>query len=169
MGGYFVYNNFIGGKDAQQESVAEIDYTNISVNPSDVTLNVDETYSVVVNGEPQDANETLSWESKNTEVATVSAEGMVTAKVAGRVEIVGTTSRSNQKVVLNVRVKGKKVSKSSKSPNDESVVVDNPTPKHEGGFTIEKVKNNGTSQPTPPPSENNSGGTGFKLEKIKNQ
>lgn len=169
VGGYFVYNNFMGTKEPQQEEVVNVDYTSISLNPSDVTLTVDETYSVVVTGEPQDANETFSWESKNTEVATVSAEGIVTAKVAGRVEIVGTTSRSNKTVVLNVRVKAKKASRTSQPQKDEPAVVDKPTPKHEGGFTLEKVKNNSTPQPASTPSESNSSGTGFKLEKIKNQ
>lgn len=65
-----------------------IDPTEITVAPETVTLVPNETTSLVYSLYPQDAtNQTITWVSSDPNVATVNADGKVTAKSVGTAEI----------------------------------------------------------------------------------
>lgn len=107
-GGLFLAYNFLTGEKGSQDlpQPTDIDYTSIVVDKDEVTLKEGEVYTIGVTGEPQDANEKITWATDNNEVAEVNAvTGMVTAKKAGRVEITGTTERSGKKATVKLTVK----------------------------------------------------------------
>lgn len=107
-GAYFAYNKFAGSSDGPGEDSypQNVDYTSIVVDKAEVTLKEGEVYTIGVTGEPQDANEKITWTTDNNEVAEVNAAtGMVTARKAGHVEITATTERSGQKVTVKFNVK----------------------------------------------------------------
>ena len=62
----------------------------ISIAPISITLNLDETYALQVTITPDNVNTPITWESSNMDVATVDAEGVVTAKEAGTTTIIAT-------------------------------------------------------------------------------
>jgi hypothetical protein len=62
----------------------------ISIAPTSITLNLDETYALQVTITPDNVNTPITWESTNMDVATVDTEGVVTAKEAGTTTIIAT-------------------------------------------------------------------------------
>ena len=62
----------------------------ISIAPTSITLNLDETYALQATISPDNGNTPITWESSNMDVATVDAEGVVTAKEAGTTTIIAT-------------------------------------------------------------------------------
>ena len=62
----------------------------ISIVPTSITLNLDETYALQATITPDNGNTPITWESSNMDVATVDAEGVVTAKEAGTTTIIAT-------------------------------------------------------------------------------
>ena len=66
----------------------------ISVSPSSVTLNVGGTAQIValVTGGPTGTAHTATWSSSNANVASVDANGVVTAKAAGSTSIIATAT-----------------------------------------------------------------------------
>lgn len=106
-GGLFLAYKFLAGEKGSQDPQppTEIDYTSVKVEPSELSLTEGETAKLTVVGEPVDASEPITWSSKNTDVADVSFDGVVTAKKAGQVDIEGTTQRSGKPLKASVKVK----------------------------------------------------------------
>ena len=66
----------------------EVPVTGITIEPSSLKLPVGDTYSLIPHVQPSDAtNQDIKWLSTNESVATVNAEGKVTAVAAGNAEI----------------------------------------------------------------------------------
>ena len=66
----------------------EVPVTGITIEPSSLKLPVGDTYSLIPHVQPSDAtNQNIKWLSTNESVATVNAEGKVTAVAAGSGEI----------------------------------------------------------------------------------
>lgn len=66
----------------------EVPVTGITIEPSSLKLPVGNTYSLIPHVQPSDAtNQDIKWLSTNESVATVNAEGKVTAVAAGSAEI----------------------------------------------------------------------------------
>lgn len=66
----------------------EVPVTGISIEPSSLKLPAGDTYSLIPHVQPSDAtNQNIKWLSTNKSVATVNAEGKVTAVAAGSAEI----------------------------------------------------------------------------------
>ena len=66
----------------------EVPVTGISIEPSSLKLPAGDTYSLIPHVQPNDAtNQNIKWLSTNESVATVNAEGKVTAVAAGSAEI----------------------------------------------------------------------------------
>ena len=66
----------------------EVPVTGISIEPSSLKLPAGDTYSLIPHVQPSDAtNQDIKWLSTNESVATVNAEGKVTAVAAGSTEI----------------------------------------------------------------------------------
>ena len=66
----------------------EVPVTGISIEPSSLKLPAGDTYSLIPHVQPSDAtNQNIKWLSTNESVATVNAEGKVTAVAAGSTEI----------------------------------------------------------------------------------
>lgn len=66
----------------------EVPVTGIAIEPSSLKLPVGDTYSLIPHVQPSDAtNQDIKWLSTNESVATVNAEGKVTAVAAGSAEI----------------------------------------------------------------------------------
>ncbi len=67
--------------------------TGITVSPSTLTLNKNETSTLTATITPQNAtNKSVTWNSSNTSIATVSSSGLITAIEPGIVTITGTSS-----------------------------------------------------------------------------
>lgn len=66
----------------------EVPVTGITIEPSSLKLPVGDTYSLIPHVQPSDAtNQDIKWLSTNESVASVNAEGKVTAVSAGNAEI----------------------------------------------------------------------------------
>ena len=66
----------------------EVPVTGISIEPSSLKLPAGDTYSLIPHVQPSDAtNQNIKWLSTNESIATVNAEGKVTAVAAGSAEI----------------------------------------------------------------------------------
>ncbi|MDR1115845.1 MAG: leucine-rich repeat protein [Tannerella sp.] len=87
------------------ESGAVVSVTGVSLNTGSKTLNVNETFQLTATVTPSDAtNQTVSWTSSNTGVATVSASGLVAAKSTGTTTITVITWDGNKTATCNVTV-----------------------------------------------------------------
>ena len=75
--------------------------TSVTVSPVSISINVGETATIVASMEPSNTTDTLTWSSSNTEVATVSNTGKITALKAGTTTI---TARANANVASTVTV-----------------------------------------------------------------
>src|SRR5438034_2457681 len=101
----------------------------VSVTPATATVPVGQTLQL--SATPQDANgsplsgRTIAWSSDNTTVATVSASGLVTAKVAGSAKITATSE--GQSGTSSLTVTTVPVASVSVSPPSASVAVNQTT------------------------------------------
>ncbi|MGS3403952.1 Ig-like domain-containing protein [Citrobacter amalonaticus] len=59
----------------------------MTVTPETASVNVGDTTSLTATQAPVDATDTVTWESSDPEVATVSASGVVTGVAAGTATI----------------------------------------------------------------------------------
>ena len=66
--------------------------TGISLNKTSATINNGETLQLTATVTPSTASQAVTWSSSNTAVATVSSNGLVTAKAPGMVTITATTA-----------------------------------------------------------------------------
>lgn len=74
-------------------AVSIIPATSISLNQTDLTLDVNENYQLVATIKPTNATyKAVTWKSSNTSIATVSSSGLVTPKKPGTVKITATTT-----------------------------------------------------------------------------
>ncbi|MCE5188446.1 MAG: Ig-like domain-containing protein [Eubacteriales bacterium] len=80
--------------------------TSLTLNKSDLALNVGDAETLTVTGSPSNAtNKTLIWTSSNTDVASVTSAGKVTANAKGTAVITATsTDGSGKKVTCVVTV-----------------------------------------------------------------
>jgi len=75
------------------DNIPDIAVTGVSLDINSVTLTISETYQLTATVEPQDAtNNSVSWESNDTDIATVSDTGLVTAEAVGTAQITVTTN-----------------------------------------------------------------------------
>ena len=70
--------------------IAENPVSGMTLNLEDATLLVGQTYTLIAEVEPEDADVAITWMSDNTTVATVDAEGKVTALAVGTANITAT-------------------------------------------------------------------------------
>jgi uncharacterized protein YjdB len=83
-----------------------IPVTGVSVDPTAVSLDVDHTIQLTQTVAPANAtNKKVSWRSKNTTVATVSASGLVTGVAEGSATITVTTEDGGHTATCEVTVK----------------------------------------------------------------
>lgn len=95
-----------------RSSISNNSITSISLNATNVTLNVNNTYQFVASVSGS-TNYSISWKSSNSSVASVSSTGKVTAKKAGTATITATVE--NKSVSATVTVKSNNTGSSSSS------------------------------------------------------
>ncbi len=80
--------------------------TSIELNYTSLTMKLNETQQLTATVKPSNAdNKTVAWESSNTSVATVSTDGLVTAKAEGSCKVIcRATDGSGVKAECNVKV-----------------------------------------------------------------
>ena len=78
--------------------------TSITLTPTTLTMEKGETKKLTANVTPSDATYTINWTSSNTNIATVSSTGEVTAKAKGNATITATISGTSLKATCNVTV-----------------------------------------------------------------
>ncbi|HBC5952480.1 TPA: Ig domain-containing protein [Escherichia coli] len=98
-----------GGKKATatvEVTSPVVSVTGVEIEPSSTTVEENSTVQLTANVEPAGAtNKTVTWESKNTEFATVDSEtGVVTGVAAGTATIEVTTQDSSHKATATVEV-----------------------------------------------------------------
>ena len=74
-------------KDGESVSVPK----SISVSPSLISINIGGSRKINVNISPDNANKSVTWRSLNSDVATVSSDGLVVGKSEGTTKIVAST------------------------------------------------------------------------------
>ena len=87
----------------QPASGVEIDFAASGIEGDDLMLNVGESKEIKVTVTPADSTDKLTWTSSNPEIATVDANGKVTAIKAGEATITVTTT-SGKSATLRVTV-----------------------------------------------------------------
>ena len=98
-----------------------IPVTEVTLDKTSVTLNVDQTQQLSATVQPTNAtNKNVTWSSSNASVATVSSGGLVTAKAAGTAIITVTTEDGSKKATCKVTV-------------NRTVVIEEPDPVGEDG------------------------------------
>lgn len=102
-----------GGKTATCQVTVKkkvIPVTSVSLDKSTLTLTEEETCRLTATIEPADAtNQNVTWTSDDTAVATVSADGLVTAVQAGTATITVTTEDGGKTATCRVTVKMKEI------------------------------------------------------------
>ncbi len=85
---------------------AELKVSGISLNKSELVLNVEQTETLKATVQPaNETNKSLTWTSSNKAITTVDAKGKVTAKKVGVATITVTTKDGNKKASCKVTVK----------------------------------------------------------------
>ncbi len=91
--------------------------TKISVNSNYLVLKTGATFQISIAVSPSDAPQAISYKSLDTDIATVSGSGLVTAKAAGSTSVV--VSNADQSVAISVIVNE---SASVESPEEEATI-----------------------------------------------
>ena len=92
----------------------DIAVTGLALNPSAAELCPNDTVQLAATVLPENAtNKTVTWQSNNTSVATVTTGGMVTAKAAGAAVITATTQDGSFSRTCTVTVKSPKLTSST--------------------------------------------------------
>ncbi len=90
---------------------ATIPVTGVSLNMTSLSMTVGDTQTIKATVNPSNAtDQTVTWSSNNTAVATVSSSGVVTAKSAGTATITVKTNDGGKTATCTVNVKNKDVS-----------------------------------------------------------
>lgn len=91
-------------KEGEEPPVVEV--TGVTLNKSSITLFVGKTETLIATVAPNDAtNKAVTWSSDKESVATVNANGVVTAKAEGTATITVTTEDGNKTATCEVTVK----------------------------------------------------------------
>lgn len=99
-----------------------VEVESVEVNPSELNLRVGESATIEATVLPADADDaTVVWTISAPEVASVSAEGVVTALIAGEAEI--TATAGNCKAVCKLTVVGPLVESVEITPNTVNLLV----------------------------------------------
>ncbi len=86
--------------------------TGVKLNKSSASIDKGKTITLTATVKPKNASNTkVTWKSSNTSIATVSSDGVVTAKKAGTATITATTKDGNKKATCKVTVKEAKTVK----------------------------------------------------------
>lgn len=106
--GYVTYNGYEPGRSTGlviNKVLTPIAVTDVTVEPSTLTLDVNDTSTLSVTITPTDAlNKTITWSSSNTDIATVNNSGKVTASGTGTA-IITATSNNGISDTCNVTVR----------------------------------------------------------------
>ena len=87
----YYWNNFYRAYGVDPDGNVPI--TSISLNETNISLNVNQTYRLIAAVEPDYAtNKVITWSTNNSAVAIVSNDGLVTALAAGTAKILATTT-----------------------------------------------------------------------------
>ena len=97
-----IYNGTIDNEEPNPDIGEETELTALSISPSSKTIKVGETLNLEVTKTPSTATNTVIWTSSNTNVATVDANGKVTAIAKGTSTI--TISSGNITATSNITV-----------------------------------------------------------------
>lgn len=85
--------NYSEASNALTVSTLAVPVTGVTISPSGLSLTVGSTATLTASVSPPDAtNRSVSWSSNNTDVATVSSSGLVTAVATGSTTITVTTA-----------------------------------------------------------------------------
>ena len=110
------------------EQPTTVQVTNITLNKTTLILNIGNTETLTTNITPSNAtNKTITWKSRNTNVATVS-NGVITAKGAGTATIIATTSNGKTAqctVEVKQQVVGVEVTGISLNKTQPTIVIGN--------------------------------------------
>ena len=100
-----------------------IPVTGVTLDKTSLTLTEGETQALTATVSPSNASDkTVSWLSNNTTVATVSSDGVVTAKKAGTATITVTTVDGDKIATCSVTVKSKDVGGSGNEGTGEEIL-----------------------------------------------
>jgi len=92
-------------KDKEQEQEQDIPVTGITLNKTELMLELGDTVTLIATVQPDSAtNKTVIWTSSNTSVATVNSNGLVTAIAKGDAIITVTTKDGNKETDCSVTV-----------------------------------------------------------------
>ncbi|NYB72743.1 Ig-like domain-containing protein [Sedimentibacter hydroxybenzoicus DSM 7310] len=84
-------------KESKEPETPDIPVSGITINEADQELEVGEKLQLTIKIEPEDAtNQDVTWESSDDTIATVSANGLVTAVTEGEATITVTTEDGNK-------------------------------------------------------------------------
>lgn len=97
-----------GGKTAKLKLTvkkAVVNVTGVTVEPKTATLDIDDTQQLTAKVAPANASDkTVTYTTKASGIATVSATGLITAKAEGKAQIVATTKDGAKTAVCDVTV-----------------------------------------------------------------
>ena len=100
-----------GGKTADCRVTVQskiVSVYGVSLSDYYLSMTEDDTYALTATVMPEDATDkTVTWSSSNTDVATVSSEGLVTARSEGSAEITVKTNDGGKTATCSVTVKAK--------------------------------------------------------------
>ena len=80
-------------------TVKDIEATGVTVTPTTATLEVGKTQTVTAKVAPDKADQSVTWTSSNSSVATVDAKGVITAKAIGTATITAKTTNGKTATV----------------------------------------------------------------------
>ena len=83
----------------------DLSCTNISLNMNSLTLDVDNTYTLVATLTPSNTTDNLYWTSNDIKVATVSVDGLVVAKGSGNCTITAICGNKTATCMITVNAK----------------------------------------------------------------
>ena len=98
-----MYYGTIDPEEPEPDPGEETELTALSLSPSSKTIKIGEKLNLEVTKTPSTATNTLTWSSSNEQVATVDANGKVTALAVGTTTI--TVSSGNITATANITVK----------------------------------------------------------------
>ena len=102
--------------------------TSITLGKIKTTLTPGEKYQMQVVILPTDASDqTVTWTSSNTDVATINADGVLTAVAAGETTILVTTKDGNKTAAVKITVEGEKGTLSTEQDITEQSTSENTT------------------------------------------
>lgn len=95
-------------KNSNSNSNSNILVTDVKLNKTSLSLKVGETYTLTASVQPSTATDkSVTWTSSNTDVATISSSGKITAKKSGTTTITVSTKDGDKKATCKVTVNPK--------------------------------------------------------------